>query len=83
MAKALFIFFMSEALVAPDAKTVETGGHILGVRNVIVNEHVSQWLARDVRTISDFKLAIVLQRHLHLLFPSCGLGIALSLGFFV
>lgn len=70
MAKALFIFFMSEALVLhvimrhtlpatfakhqparfsllrPEAKTVETGGHILGVRNVIVNEHATarQWL---------------------------------------
>jgi hypothetical protein len=49
----------------PEAKTLETGGHILGVCDVIVNEHttVRQWLAWDARTISDFKLAIAAGTH--------------------
>ena len=64
------------SLLRPEAKTLETGGHILGVRDVIVNEHttVRQWLAWDARTIPDFKLAIVLPRRLHLLFPILRLG---------
>ena len=64
------------SLLRPEAKTVETGGHVLGVRDVIVNEHmtVRQRLARDARTISDSKLAIALPRRLHLLFPILRLG---------
>lgn len=72
------------SLLRPEAKTLETGGHILGVRNVIVNEHttVRQWLAWDARTISDFKLAIALPRRLHLLFPILRLGHCFILGVF-
>jgi hypothetical protein len=73
------------SLLRPEAKTVETGGHILGVRNVIVNEHatVRQWLAWDARTISDFKLAIALPIDASIFcFQSCVLGIALSFGVF-
>ena len=50
------------SLLRPEAKTVDAGGHIVGVCNVVVNQHTTfrQWLAWDARTISDFKLAIVL-----------------------
>ena len=67
---------VSFSLLRPEAKTVNTGGHILGVCNVVVNQHATfrQWLAWDARTMSDFKLATVLPRCLHHLFPILRLG---------
>ena len=64
------------SLLRPEAKTVETGGHILGMCNVVVYEHATfrQWLAWNARTISDFKLATVLPLCLHHLFPILRLG---------
>jgi hypothetical protein len=64
------------SLLRPEAKTVDTGGHILCVCNVVVNQHTTfrQWLAWDARTILDFKLAIVLPRCLHYVFPILRLG---------
>ena len=68
------------SLLRPEAKTVNTGGHILGVCNVVVNQHATfrQSLAWDAKTMSDSSSRLCCLDASIICFQSCVLGIALT-----